>query len=346
MKLAILKNEDPFDHMSWVKACERYPNNINYKVIDLTIESWLEDISNYDPDILLLKPSGKTARFRALYQERLDILVSQMNFATYPSIDEVKIYENKRYLSYWLKVNEIPHPATRVFYNKPEALKVLKNTQLPLVGKMNVGSSGKGVRILNSNKEVMDYLDLAFSSGISSRTGPKLGQGSIVKRVFKKLVHPGEFMNKLRTYADIANDKQTGFVIIQEYIEHNYEWRVVRIGDSFFAHKRLVKNGKASGTLLKEYCRPPELLLDYVKEITDRHGFNCVALDLFESDNNIFLVNEIQCIFGQSDPNLMIIDGIPGRYLATEKGWLFEHGSFNSNSSYDLRLQTVMETLI
>ena len=339
MKFAILKNEDPFDHLKWVDACKDYQKNIDYKVFDLTVETWLDEINAYSPNLLLLKPSGKTSLYRSLYQERLEILVTSLGYKCFPSLDEVRIYENKRYFAYWAKAHQLPHPKTWVYYHRNEALKALKTMKLPLVGKMNIGSSGKGVQILHTKDQVKEYIKKAFSDGLISSTGPKLSQGKLIQRAWQKFTHPKELMNKLRTYRDIASDSQKGFIILQEFIKHDYEWRAVRIGDSYFAHKKIVLNEKASGKLAKEYGAPPIELLNFVRSLTDLFRFRSIAVDVFEPVKGQYLINEAQCIFGQSDPYQMIIDGNPGRYLFKDDQWVFEKGNFNSNSSYDLRLK-------
>ena len=342
IRAAILKNEDPFDHEPWIMACEYYKTAFEYKVIDLTLHNWLPEIESFKPDILLLKPSGKTSLFRMLYQERLDILVHDLKYKTFPSYDEVRIYENKRFFAYWAMANNIPHPKTQVFYHKKEAKNALSSFKLPVVGKMNVGASGKGIKILKTQAELNQYIHQAFEQGLSAKTGPKLKKGKLVQRLFQKLIHPKQLINRLKTYKEIASDKQSGFIILQEYIPHNFEWRVVKIGDSFFAHKKLKQGEKTSGSLLKNYDNPPLNLFDFVKEITARFNFQSVAIDLFES-NNTYLVNEIQCIFGQSDPYQMLVDGNPGRYKYENNQWVFEEGDFNQNQSYNLRLETIIE---
>jgi len=139
-------------------------------------------------------------------------------------------------------------------------------------------------------------------------------------------------------------DVQNSFVLLQEYIPHDFEWRVVRIGDSFFAHKKLKMGEKASGSLLKNYDNPPFSILDFVKEVTDRFNFYSQSVDIFETENG-YLINEMQCIFGQSDPYQMLVDGKPGRYINKSGKWIFEEGDFNTNESYDLRLQSALELL-
>jgi hypothetical protein len=120
---------------------------------------------------------------------------------------------------------------------------------------------------------------------------------------------------------------------------------VVRIGDSFFAHKKIAKQEKASGSLIKEYGDPPRSLLDFVKDITDRHQFFSQAIDIFETGQDTYLVNEMQCFFGQSDPYQMLVDDKPGRYVKRSGEWQFEEGDFNRNQCHNLRLSFVLEKL-
>jgi len=148
----------------------------------------------------------------------------------------------------------------------------------------------------------------------------------------------------LSFYKAIYNESQKSFIIFQEYIPHEYEWRVVHIGDSFFAHKKLKRVEKASGTLIKEYGKPPFDLLDFVKEITDSHQLYSQSVDIFESDR-VYLINEMQCIFGQIDPYQMLVNCVPGRYVMIEGNWQFEGGDFNTNESYDLPLETALKII-
>ena len=63
-RLAILKNEDPYDHLLWVSACTKRESEVEYIIIDITSENWLKQIQDFAPDYLLLKPSGKTTIYR------------------------------------------------------------------------------------------------------------------------------------------------------------------------------------------------------------------------------------------------------------------------------------------
>jgi len=116
------------------------------------------------------------------------------------------------------------------------------------------------------------------------------------------------------------------------------------MGESFFAHKKLMLGNMTSGSLLKDYGNPPLELLDFVKNITDIHQLYSQAVDVFESRNG-YLVNEMQCIFGQSDAYQMKVNNSVGRYIYKHNQWEFESGDFNTNECYDLRLKVAIELL-
>ncbi|MGA2408331.1 MAG: hypothetical protein ABSF81_16490 [Bacteroidales bacterium] len=345
IKAIILRNELEDDHLLWMKACEEYKNQLEYRVVDLTKNSWLEDIQSNSFDILLAKPGGLTALYKQLYDERIYILNKVLEYLVYPSADEIYIYENKRFLSFWLKANNIPSPRTDVFYVQKEAIDFVNAQDFPIVGKVNIGASGSGVSILKSREIALDYISRTFSGkGAPRRSGPNMSKGSLFKRGLHYLAYPSDISKKLNLYKTIRSYPQIDFVIFQEYIPHDFEWRVVRIGDSFFAHKKLKIGEKASGSVLKSYENSPFALLDFVKEITDKHKFYSQAVDVFESDKG-YLVNEMQCIFGQSDPWQMLVDGNEGKYKFVEDEWVFEAGSFNRNESYNLRVEWIIQQL-
>jgi glutathione synthase/RimK-type ligase-like ATP-grasp enzyme len=341
----VLANEFENDHFLWVKACEKYLSALTYKVVDLTGNSWLEDIRKESVDFLLAKPGILSSTYKQLYDERIYILERVLGYQVFPSAEEIFIYENKRFFSFWLQANEIPHPKTDVFYDLGEADNFLVETNFPVVGKASLGASGSGVQILRDRNEAMQYAHETFQGkGARQRTGPNLGKGDLLKRGFHYIIHPEDIAKKLFIYKSRSQSVQKGFVIFQQFIPHEFEWRVVRIGDSFFAHKKLKKGNKASGSLLKGYENPPLEILNFVKEITDKHNFYSQAVDIFESEQG-YLVNEMQCIFGQSDPYQMLVDGKPGRYRFIENTWVFEEGMFNTNESYDLRLEYLVNKL-
>lgn len=345
-RVVILANETPNDHLLWVKACESYSEQIAFRIVDLTKNKWLENIQTEPFDVLLAKPGGLTSHFKDLYDERIYILERCLGYKLFPSAEEIFIYENKRFLSFWLDANRIPHPKTFVFYHKKEAIEFFENAVLPIVAKVNIGASGSGVIVLHKIEDAIIYLNNTFDGkGAKQRSGPNLEKGGLLRRGLHYVIHPKQIFSKIKIYRTRKQNLQKGFVIFQEHIPHNFEWRVVRIGDSFFAHKKLKIGEKASGSLLKNYSNPPLELLDFIKNITDKHQFKSLAVDIFETEDKKYLVNEMQCIFGQSDSYQMLVNGKAGRYRFKDKGWMFEEGDYNRNESFDLRIDWVLNSI-
>jgi hypothetical protein len=240
IKVCILGNETINDTIEWEIAVSKRSKEIDWKVINLCAWDWLEKIKDGNFDLFLAKPPGITQRFKQLYDERLYILKTELGIKVYPTLKEVLIYENKRFLSFWLAANNIPHPCTWIFYNKEEALKFINGyNTYPIVGKINIGASGKGIQFLNNYKEAFNYIQKSFSKrGLKSRWYPNLKKGFLLTRINRFIKNKAYRKQRLNIYKAIYDESQRNFVILQEYIPHNFEWRVVRIGESFFAHKK------------------------------------------------------------------------------------------------------------
>lgn len=343
MKWGILKNEFDDNHFYWEKSCKKFGQE--YQVIDLTKNYWLENINNYEFDGFLTCPSGRESLFKQLYDERIYILNRVLNKFCYPMFSEIVIHENKKYLSYWLAANKIPHPRTFVFYNKDEAINFVENHPLPLVAKFNIGASGKGVKIFHASNELKAYTADSFGKGLRQNWGPNIKMGALRNRIKDIIKNPSRIKNRIQVYKKVYNEIQKGFVIFQEYVPHDYEWRIVKIGDSFFGHQKVKSGDKASGTKGINYILPPDKYLNFVKELCDTYKFNTMAVDAFEDGKGGLLVNELQTIFGHVQEYICEKEGKPGRLLNSNGKWQFEEGMFNSNLSYDLRLENAIQLL-
>ncbi len=342
MKLTILRNEDVNSSKKWEIACKK--GDIAYSVIDLTSSYWYEQVCGDDSDCFLLKPPGETFKYKTLYDERLYVITKVMKRRTYPTYEEVLIYENKRMLSAFLKGAHIPMPETNVFYSKDEALDFNKHCQFPIVAKTGIGASGTGVEIIKSKNTLETYIKKAFGKGIKRRLGPNRKTGNVKTWTKKAYASPSFFISKVRKYINIYKDAQKGYVILQEYTPHDYEWRIVKIGESWFGHQKVKDGDKASGTKGIDYIAPPFALLDFSKKLCDRWNFTCMAIDVFEHPTKGYVVNELQTIFGHVQDHILEVDGKVGRFIFRE-GWQFEEGDFNTNESYDLRLKHLLENL-
>lgn len=343
MNFAILKNEYSDSHLNWEKACNQL--NVKSTIIDITKNDWLTNINKEQFDGYLACPAGRESLFKSLYDERIYILSKVLNKFVYPSYEEIIIHENKKFLSYWLKANNVPHPETKVFYYKKEAEDFIKTAKFPVVGKISIGASGKGVSVLKTKKEAESYIEQAFTSGLRQNWGPNLKMGGYGSRILKILKNPKRIKSRLNAYKTMYNEIQKGFIILQEYIQHDFEWRIVKIGESFFAHQKIKQGDKASGTKGINYKLPSEELLNFCNQICEKHNFNSIAIDLFEDTEKGPLINEMQCIFGHVQDYICEKNNKPGRLLLINNKWVFEEGLFNNNLSYNLRLENAINIL-
>lgn len=341
MKILILYCKDANLANKWENACSK--KGLEYSSLDISAHNWLESIKIYNPDLILLKPPGDIEISKIMFDERVYILSHILQYKIFPTYNENIIYENKKMLSYYLCALDIPHPKTYVFYNKKEALAYLSNSQYPVVMKSSIGASGTGVFLCKSSKEAKKYIIRAFSKkGIPLIIGPNRVTGDILKWFKKAIINPNYARQRIATYSTISKSRTKNIIIIQEFIPHNYEWRVARIGESYFAHQKVKYKDKCSGTKGINYVNPPLELLDFVREVCSKNNLYSVAIDIFEY-NNSYIINEIQTIFGHVQDHILEVNGKPGRYIYDDNQWIFEEGMFNTNESYDLRLEVALD---
>ncbi len=338
MKICFAHNINSGQELHWINALENA--GVEYDLIQLSRNDWLDKITEKNYDLIIAQPHGTLSYQKKLFDERMYIIKNVLGLTVYPEYEGLLIYENKRLLSYWLKANSIPHPSTHVFYNQGEATDFIKHAKLPVVAKSNIGASGSGVHILKTKEKAIQIIYKTFKGrGFPQRSGPNFNKKGVYKRILSGLTNIRFVKDKINYYKQVSADREHNCIIFQEFIEHDFEWRCVRIGDSYFAHKKMVKGKYASGTLEKEFSDPPKSLLDFVEKITDKRGLTSTSLDLYETGRDEYLVNEIQTYFGQAFDFQMKVDGKTGRYRKIKEQWNFEEGDFNSNNSCDLRLE-------
>ena len=340
MKVAILRDNHPESSQKWEIACKK--KGISFLSIDMLRDDWYRKINNFNPDFCLGRPPGDNQQNKKVFDDKLYFLENHTSYRVFPGYAETVIYENKAALANFLQINNIPHPETFVSYSRQEATEFISVTKFPQVAKTLIGAAGSGVKILEAKSDAIDYIEKAFSKGIKRRFGPNRKTGSPKKWFAKAMQSPAYFFEKIKEYRERDKDIQRGVVLFQKYVEHDYEWRCVKIGESFFAYKKLKIGSQASGSKEFEYGPPPNELLDFTRSLCEKFGFNFMAVDVFYNTQGIF-VNELQTIFGHKSPYICKVGEKPGRYIHQNNQWLFEEGDFNTNESYDLRLDAAIK---
>ena len=326
MSLGILKGFDDY-YLNYAKACEEL--GLDYEVIDIISDGWIDRIKNSTCEGFLHRPAADSSTHKECFDSRLFFINKVMKQPIYPDFLSTYIYESKKNMHYWLEINNIPHAETHVFYNKSEALKFIDtNDKWPILFKPNVGSAAIGIKFLKNK-----------------------GQA---KRLVKKIFTKWKFYNKGYTpwyktkyglKMPVMYNKQYDYVEFQEKLDVKFEWRMIHIGKSYFGHQKLEKNGLHSGSGLVGWERPPEELLNLVKHICELGNFDSMDVDVFEDMNGNFFVNELQAIFGSYNPSQMYIDGKPGRFVYENNEWVFEEGIFCQNASNNLRVESFAKQL-
>ena len=83
-----------------------------------------------------------------------------------------------------------------------------------------------------------------------------------------------------------------------------------------------------------------------LRQITELKEFTSMDIDIFETEDGRFLINELQTVFGCSSPEIqMKIDDVPGRYIHTATGWQFEKGDFFANHMCNHRIEYLINKL-
>ena len=325
VKLGILKEFDGL-HQSYEDACRAL--GIEFEVIDIISDDWFENVTASSCPAILCRPSARRSEAKTMYDERLYFIDRYTDKMLYPSFREILIYENKRAQHYWLKINKISMPKTWIFYDAGEALDFLRGHDgFPLVFKTNLGSAASGFKLLKSRKSAVRLTKRIFTrTGLFFKGYVKWGKGPLGLR------YP------------ILDDIQFNNVLYQEHVDIKTEWRGVRIGESYFLHKKEPGiSGLRSGSGLASYGPPPESALDFLKDVCDRGGFRSMNVDFFESVDGRYLVNELHTVFASKINEFqMMVNGLPGRYKYKQGGWIFEEGDFNRFESNELR---VLDTL-
>lgn len=289
-------------------ACNRL--GVLGKIFDPTCVSFLDEIRQAHCDCFLVRPEYKTALLRRVFEEKISALRYLTDVKIFPGEIELRVYESKRELAMFLEVSGIPHPETNVFFREHEALDFVADAVFPLVFKSNRGAASSGVEILETKQQAE----------------------RLIRQIFRR-VYFGERVADLR-------DFDYGYALFQEFLPAVREFRIIKIGESWFGHEKASGKGSPfmSGSGLNKWTPPSFDVLDFCGEIASKHKFDFMCFDVFQTTGGRFLINELQTWFGSFNDSQMYIDGVPGRYIKKDGEWIFQKGSFNVDNGLALRL--------
>ena len=311
LRVGIVRNAAQY-HRHYVAACLEI--GVPFEVLDLSGPDWVARVQESACDAFLVWPDAHLASWNTMIKDRITVIESEMDLPVFPTVPEVWLYEDKRRMAYWLQAHSIPHPKTWIFHDAESCEAFIGSCDLPVVFKAVFGAGASGVRIFHERAALRRW----------------------VKKVFRKGFVPDGYDRR---------DRQWGSIVLQEFLPEITEWRLVRIGDSFFGHVKGQKEGMHSGSGVVEWDVPEGRHLDFLESVTDEGGFRSMDVDVFETPDGRLLVNELQTVFGASHSvDQLRVDGVPGRFLRGEGGaWVFEAGDFARNHCANERVRFVLE---
>ncbi|EMD78536.1 hypothetical protein C408_3066 [Vibrio diabolicus E0666] len=326
MKIAICFDGVKSELEAIIRACDEL--DFKYKKIDLYSNNWLDEL-NEKFDFILIRPPCTYSERKSLFDERMFFIRDVLKLRVFPEYQALMCYENKRLMADFLKLSGLDFPDTYVSYSKSETEKFIEQAKFPLVFKTNTGSGASGVQIINTRKKAKNLIRSCF--GIR----PDLAIGKIFTGKKNGIPYPR------------FGASQKHYVVFQECLNIKWEWRIVKIGNTYFGHKKLLgDDGFASGSLQKGWELPPTELLDSVRRFCDKFSFSTISIDFFESQCGKYYANEVQVIFGHSTKNLMLHEGKPCRYIYSNNEYILEYGEFCQNESWNSRLILAAEKAI
>ena len=315
-------------HAYYEAACLEL--GVPYTILDFTTADWVEKFANDASFVYLLRPFVLATLWRTVYEERAFMLARVMQKNLFPNFEELWMYESKRRCASLLQYHGIPHPRTWVFFSRAQAREFLATARYPLIFKTDLGSDAVGVRVLRDRAAGEQVVRVCFGRGFAS----------------------GFYDPRDRNY---------GQVFFQEHLGEVREWRVIRIGDSYFAYEKGKQGQFHSGSKVVHFGEPPTGLLEFARQNLDKLGLTCIALDVFLDPAQRFFVNEIQTYYGANETGgiyfengqpvqlednqtvEMMINGTAGRYFYNAGLWQFEVGDFSRNAGCNLRVKLAFQ---
>jgi len=309
--VGIIRNQMAF-HTRFIEACQEM--GCAFCVLDLATEGWFAEVRSSGVDFILVWPDAVTTDRAKVVKDRCDLIEEVLGIPVYPTRAERWMYEDKVRLADWLRSRGVPHPRTWVFFDRVEALGFATACTMPVVFKLPFGAGSTGVRIVRSRGRLKRLVRRAFGRGLSSS-------------------------------GHDPRDRQRGSILLQEYLPEIREWRLVRVGSSYFGHPKGRLGDFHSGSGRVEWDVPTARHLDFLHDITELGGFRSMAVDAFETPDGRLLVNELQTVFGASTSiHQLKVDGEPGRMVRSGAGrWHFEAGDFARNACANERLKDALD---
>lgn len=269
---------------------------------------WAELVLGSGLDGHLVRLRHGTYVERGLDDARLALLHLQ-GVPAWPTPAEAFLYEDKARASWLLAARGIPDVPTRTFTRFADAEAYLTTADYPLVMKTRIGAGGSGVERLDDARAALALARVCFDGRWQRRA------------------------------AD-PRDADFGYLTVQPFVADAREHRVIRLGETYFAHGKVRAPGgwRYSGSGSRDWELPGVHVLDAGADVMDRLGMSCGAVDILEQPDGRWAVLEAQVWYEGFRAAQMDADGVPAIARRTATGWHFETAAPHVHRGHALRL--------
>lgn len=226
-----------------------------------------------------------------------------------PNLSSVFSFENKGYQELHRKAIGLTNLWGK-YFGDIDDFDESKYTNFPYVVKKLGGALSSGVGLCHSFEELKDFVG-----------EPKIGLKQKIKYKLRSKKARPEF-----SYQDqsmIEKNRESFFkfrepFILQEMIPGlKHDHKLLMFGDAIYAFKRFVREGdfRASGSGKFVWEKPSDKMLDFARTIFDKLDTPFVALDLAETETEVYLLELQVSGFGPIGQNKS------DRYFYYDNGW-------------------------
>lgn len=317
MKIALLtdiniKSHSSNWHFPWEKYC--IENNIDYAVINPYNYNVIKQLEVFD--VVLWHFSGYIFKDMLIAK---DILFSakKMGLKVFPDFDDCWHFDDKIAETYLLQSIKAPIPNSLMFYALTDLKNEINTITFPIIAKLRNGSGSHNVKLIKSQKELVNYGNIMFSKGFSSspsliyKASSNVKSSKSLKVFINRAKRIPEFLKTLASANEFPNER--GYVYLQEYIPNNgYDLKVVVVGDKLSFIGRNIRQGdfraSGGGDLFYDKKFMTKNVIDSAFRTNDLLGFKCMGYDyVVNKETGEGIIIEIS--YGFSHEALLLANG-------------------------------------
>lgn len=285
----------------WIEYCQA--NNIPHKLVNTYSNNIVEELT--DCDIFMCHHHHSSYKEK-LFAKQLLFSLQQAGIKVFPDFNTGWHFDDKVGQKYLLEAINAPLAPSYVFYTKKEALEWVKKTSFPKVFKLRGGAGSSNVKLANSKKEAIKFINKAFGKGfpqysaidnLKERYNKYKHGHTTISNVLKGIIRLGYPTEFSKMYAP-----EKGYAYFQDFIpNNNYDIRLIIIGgEKAYGMKRLVRQNdfRASGSNSFIYDKIDEQILKIGFETANKLNLQAVAFDFVYDINKSPLIIEMSYAYG------------------------------------------------